>query len=260
MAPAMRTVFAVAACAVVLTRADEACSEDDLLLEEESVMEEDVQLIQVAHGVESVKRPGHHKHHQGHRHQQHHRHAQDPLLGGDIEPVADDSENERRPGKDQLHKIAAEFKKEGANFTQLWSRYGKELHSLVPKEMKPLSLEEVHTLNRKAKVPASMLAEDVHRELKEEVGTNSSFTPVPYFNPATYPWTFCGSSNRFDIQATHGDLSVEQCYIFSCVEPFVASTTCGGTFYTNGGGNCKCCGYGSNYYISNSYNRVFTCR
>lgn len=79
--------------------------------------------------------------------------------------------------------------------------------------------------------------------------------------PIAYPNLYCGSAKRFDVAGfLGGGLSVDGCYLFSCVEPFKVSSTCGPYFYTNGNGNCKCCDYGSNYYTSAAGNNLYSCR
>jgi len=55
MAPAVYRLFAAAACAVALVHADEACSEDELLLEEEGIADQNVQLLQINHDLESLE-------------------------------------------------------------------------------------------------------------------------------------------------------------------------------------------------------------
>lgn len=124
------------------------------------------------------------------------------------------------------------------------------ISALVPKDLKPLNMEQIRKLDGFRHEEESLV--DQH---SDELA-NQSHTPVYDFG------AYCGYSKRFDIAKSHGALSLEQCYIFSCVEPFKASSTCGPTFYTNGQGNCKCCGHESNYYYSTATppNYLYACR
>lgn len=134
--------------------------------------------------------------------------------------------------------------------SKLWDAYNRLTESqraaLVPKDLAPISMEELHGLN------ASFDPEVALLDAKED----SKITPSKAYNvPA-----FCSSSKRFDVAGFLGaTLNLETCYLFACVSPFKVSSTCGPTFYTNGGGNCKCCDYGSNYYGSNAGNWLYHC-
>jgi len=155
------------------------------------------------------------------------------------DPEVDDG-TERRPEK--LRNIYEEFEKHSRNVTWLFDHFGEELRSLVPKDLKPAS-ENVSLDETTESSLAAVGAREGH---------------VPMFNSGAFK--YCGSSKRFDVAAwLEQSLSIDACYIFSCVEPFKVSGTCGHSFYTNGGGNCKCCDYGSNYYQSSYSNVVYLC-
>lgn len=227
----MRCVFVVAACALALTHAEEACSKQELSEEAlgQELSEEALGLADSLLQTLTTFETGTHK-----------EHPEEPL------PVDDgsaDDGTERRP--DKFRKIYQEYEKRGRNFTWLWSRFGEELRSLVPKDLKPAALETLRSLNETA--GASLAA----------VGATEGYYPkyVDGFK------AFCGSSKRFDVAGyMQQSLNLEACYLFSCVPFFIVSSKCGGSFYTNGGGNCKCCGEDSNYYNSNSNNVVYMCR
>jgi hypothetical protein len=126
----------------------------------------------------------------------------------------------------------------------------KKIPALVPKNLKPLSLEELRKQNASLQevTPEVALMEKNERE---------EYSPV--YDDGVY----CGSSTRFDVADFMGAaLSLEACYVFSCVDPFKVSSTCGPYFYTNGQGNCKCCDHGSKLYYSsaNPPNYLYSCR
>lgn len=124
--------------------------------------------------------------------------------------------------------------------------------SMVPKNLQPLDQTALRALNVQTVNQTSLIAFNA----TDDSAQTSTHTPV-------YPYgVYCGSSTRFDVAGFMGQsLSVQGCYVFSCVEPFVVSSTCGPYFYTNGDGNCKCCDYGSNFYLSsaNPPNYLYSC-
>lgn len=108
--------------------------------------------------------------------------------------------------------------------------------AMVPKNLKPVDQSD----------QATLLALNV--------------TTITEMNPAYYGW-YCGYSKRIDVAELLGQpLTVEQCYIFSCVSPFKVSSSCGYYFYTNGGGNCKCCQSDAQYFKSSQGNNLYACR
>mmetsp|Transcript_1433 Transcript_1433/g.2882 ORF Transcript_1433/g.2882 Transcript_1433/m.2882 type:complete len:214 (-) Transcript_1433:144-785(-) len=161
--------------------------------------------------------------------------------------------------KESASSSASLSDRSGTKEINLSESQSKEQHSdiwnlnfsaLVPKDLKPLSMEEIRKLN--ASRPQSALV-----DMGTGDSSNQTHTPIYDFG------VFCGKSTRFDVAKLQGRaLTVEQCYIFSCVAPFISSSTCGPTFYTNGQGNCKCCGWDSTYYYSTADppNYLYSCR
>jgi len=112
-----------------------------------------------------------------------------------------------------------------------------EQGAMVPKNLKPVDQTD----------EATLLALNV--------------TTVTDYTPSYYGW-YCGYQKRIDVAEVLGvsGLTVEQCYIFSCVQPFKVSSSCGYYFYTNGGGNCKCCQNDAQYFKSSQGNNLYACR
>jgi len=117
--------------------------------------------------------------------------------------------------------------------------------ALVPDHLAPVSTQELRKLNMSLDTEMALL----------DATTNATGEHSP-----AYPGVFCSSAKRADVAQivatafghSVASLSLDNCYIFSCVPQFKASLTCGPYFYTNGQGNCKCCDYGSKYYSSSS--------
>jgi len=161
--------------------------------------------------------------------------------------------------KESASSSASLSDRSGTKEMNLWESQSKgqrseisnlNMSDLVPKDLKPLSMDEIRKLN--ASRPRSALV-----DMATADSSNQTQTPIYDFG------VYCGKSTRFDIAALQGvALTLQQCYIFSCVEPFVSSSKCGGTFYTNGQGNCKCCGWDSTYYYSTADppNYLYSCR
>lgn len=91
-----------------------------------------------------------------------------------------------------------------------------------------------------------------------DTSVNASFTANAWCKP------------NFDIDAFWGlsSMSVELCYLASCPQsPMVASTSCNGYFYSNGGSHCSCCKTDSSqphrrraWYVSSVGNNIYHCR
>jgi len=120
--------------------------------------------------------------------------------------------------------------------------------ALVPDHLAPVSTQELRKLNMSLDTEMALL----------DATTNATGEHSP-----AYPGVYCSSAKRADVAQLLGvaSLSLNNCYIFSCVTGFKASSTCGPYFYSNGQGNCKCCDFGSKYYGSSSTpkNNLYRC-
>lgn len=145
-----------------------------------------------------------------------------------------------------------------ARASKAWEKYNRltvaEARALVPKDLAPMSMQEILRLNASSDAEVALLSS------RED---NGRYAPV--FDVNKYPHTYCSHKNqhgqitRTDVGAAVGaDLTIDLCYLFSCQQPFQVSSSCV-TFYTNGGGNCKCCHGAASYYVSSMNNVVYHC-
>lgn len=130
-----------------------------------------------------------------------------------------------------------------------------QVRALVPKDLAPMSVQEVLRLNASSDAEVALLS-----------STEDRSGISPYFDTSKYPHTYCAHTNkdgevaRTDVKAMlqAGSLNMDACYLFSCVSPFQVNSNCQ-TFYTNGQGNCKCCHGGASYFVSSQNNVVYSC-